>query len=294
LHGESNTLAGMHEIEGKPRYRFGVFEADTETRELRRSGVRVRLHAQPFQILAMLLARPGELLTRDEIVRELWPDGTFVDYDHGLNSAVNRLREALSDTASQPRYVETLSRRGYRFVALVERMDPSPAMGSPAEDEDTEEGFLAREETEAMRILATVDDLPAASPRLVRTLFALLQGMYLGFYVGALANLGEIEELVAVLPKSVPTMTVLIVTAAVLIPIRGLAAANEGSFPAVDQNFGRTETAVVVGALRHAAELGSGVEDGEQIAWLNGRKLAVACEEVTGLADRAYDVDGAP
>src|SRR5580692_10644663 len=74
------------------RYRFGVFEVDSTTGELRRKGVRVKLHSQPFQILLMLLERPGEMLTREEICRELWPDGTFVDYEHGVNSAVNRLR----------------------------------------------------------------------------------------------------------------------------------------------------------------------------------------------------------
>src|SRR5450759_355739 len=119
------------------RYRFGVFEADATAGELRRQGVRTKLNAQPFQVLCMLLERPGELLTREEISRELWPDGTFVDYEHGVNSAVNRIREALGDTASNPRFVETLARRGYRFVAPVERMvaneGASPAVsGLPA------------------------------------------------------------------------------------------------------------------------------------------------------------------
>src|SRR6202042_3338804 len=104
------------------RYRFGIFEADASTGELRRQGVRVRLNAQPFQVLCLLLERPGELLTREEISRVLWPEGTFVDYEHGVNSAVNRIREALRDTASNPRYVETLARRGYRFIAPVERI----------------------------------------------------------------------------------------------------------------------------------------------------------------------------
>src|SRR5450432_3858029 len=107
------------------RYRFGVFEADAATGELRRQGVRIKLKAQPFQVLCMLLERPGELLTREEISRQLWPDGTFVDYEHGVNSAVNRIREALGDSASSPRFVETLARRGYRFVAPVERIGGS-------------------------------------------------------------------------------------------------------------------------------------------------------------------------
>ena len=82
----------------------------------------MKLHAQPLQLLLLLLERPGELLTREEISRELWPDGTFVDYEHGVNSAVNRIREALGDKASSPRFMETLARRGYRFVAPVERI----------------------------------------------------------------------------------------------------------------------------------------------------------------------------
>ncbi len=108
------------------RYRFGVFEVDLATGELRRRGIRVKLHSQPFQLLFLLLERPGEVLTREEICRELWPDDTFVDYEHGVNSAVNRLREALGDTASNPRFVETLARRGYRFLVPVERIPLDP------------------------------------------------------------------------------------------------------------------------------------------------------------------------
>jgi cholera toxin transcriptional activator len=96
------------------RYRFGVFEADAATGELRRQGMRVKLNAQPFQVLLMLLDRyvdrPGQLVTRDEISRVLWPEGTFVDFEHGVNSAVNRIREALGDTAGSSRFVETLAR----------------------------------------------------------------------------------------------------------------------------------------------------------------------------------------
>jgi len=97
--------------------RFGVFEADLRSGELRKSGVKIKLHDQPFQILTMLLERPGELVTRDEIRKSLWPGETFVDFDHSLNNAVNRLREALGDSAESPRFIETLPRRGYRFVA---------------------------------------------------------------------------------------------------------------------------------------------------------------------------------
>lgn len=201
------------------RFRFGVFEADAASGELRRQGLRVKLNAQPFQVLCMLLERPGEVLTREEISRELWPDGTFVDYEHGVNSAVNRIREALGDKASQPRFVETLARRGYRFIAPIERIgltsdQPSTASvipDAPAAEQPPEPSF---------HILASPQELPRASYPVVRTLFVLLQFMYLGFYVGALANLAEIEELIAPLPRAGQVMTLLIVTAAILIPLR--------------------------------------------------------------------------
>jgi Tol biopolymer transport system component/DNA-binding winged helix-turn-helix (wHTH) protein len=97
--------------------RFGIFEVDIRAGELRRKGVKVRLQEQPFQVLAMLLERPGELVTREELRSRLWPADTFVDFDHGLNAAVKRLRDALGDSADSPRFVETLARRGYRFLA---------------------------------------------------------------------------------------------------------------------------------------------------------------------------------
>ena len=212
------------------RYRFGVFEVDSTTGELRRKGVRVKLHSQPFQVLFMLLERPGEMLTREEICRELWPDGTFVDYEHGVNSAVNRLRDALGDKASNPRFIETLARRGYRFLAPVERialeeeekeeeastmaiaaqvLEGSPAL--PAAQAKT--GFLNR-------VLAAPEDLPKSSYSVVQTLFVLLQVMYLGFYVGALANLTEINEIFSPLWFATTAFTIMIVTAVLLIAVR--------------------------------------------------------------------------
>lgn len=98
---------------------FGEFEADLRSRELRKNGARVRLPDQAFMVLAILLERPRELVTREEMQREIWPSDTFVDFDHGLNNAVNRLREALGDSAEKPQFVETLPRRGYRFLATV-------------------------------------------------------------------------------------------------------------------------------------------------------------------------------
>jgi TolB-like protein/DNA-binding winged helix-turn-helix (wHTH) protein/Tfp pilus assembly protein PilF len=113
--------------------RFGVFEADLKACELRKHGFRLKLAEQPFQVLAMLLERPGETVTREEMRDRLWPRDTFVDFDHGLNNAVMRVREVLLDSSDHPRYVETIPRRGYRFVAPVEDV-PGPSV-VPAKDE---------------------------------------------------------------------------------------------------------------------------------------------------------------
>jgi TolB-like protein/DNA-binding winged helix-turn-helix (wHTH) protein len=112
--------------------RFGVFEADLEAGELRKHGLRLKLSEQPFQILAMLLARPGEVVSREQLRELLWPKDTFVDFDHGLNNAVMKLREALGDSSEHPRFIETLPRRGYRFIAPVEsKVMPSTLLGVP-------------------------------------------------------------------------------------------------------------------------------------------------------------------
>jgi DNA-binding winged helix-turn-helix (wHTH) protein len=216
----------MTEPPAARRYRFGAFEADATTGELRRQGIRIKLNAQPFQVLLALLARPGELLTREEIARELWPDGTFVDYEHGVNSAVNRIREALGDTAGSPRFVETLARRGYRFVAPVERIglaeDPAPVLPESPSPASLDQIAAPPEPEPGLfgALLTTPEELPKASHSVVQTLFILLQLMYVAFYVGALANLPEIEELFSPLPRETQIVTVLIATAAVLILVR--------------------------------------------------------------------------
>jgi TolB-like protein/DNA-binding winged helix-turn-helix (wHTH) protein/Tfp pilus assembly protein PilF len=103
--------------------RFGPFEADLRAGELRKHGMKLKLVGQPFEVLAMLLECPGQLVTREELRARLWPTDTFVDFDHGLNAAVNKLRDALSDSAEKPTYVETLPRRGYRFISAVDLPD---------------------------------------------------------------------------------------------------------------------------------------------------------------------------
>ncbi len=110
---------------------FGVYEVDLKAGELRKQGLRIKLQEKPFQVLALLLERPGELVTREELQKKLWPGDTFVDFDHSMNTAVNKLREALGDSAESPRFIETLPKRGYRFIAPVQlggRAQAVPAM----------------------------------------------------------------------------------------------------------------------------------------------------------------------
>jgi DNA-binding winged helix-turn-helix (wHTH) protein len=230
----------MSDSQPARHYRFGAFEADAASGELRRQGLRVKLNAQPFQVLLLLMERPGQLLTREEISRELWPDGRFVDFEHGVNSAVNRIREALGDTAGNPRFIETLARRGYRFIAPVERIASHELQLPSAPAESNEKTAPpGKSETEPRgRILASPQELPKASYPVVRTFFVLLQFMYLGFYVGALANLGEIEELFTPLPKAALALNLLIVTAALLIPVRAFVlCATLFQAPGVSEKF---------------------------------------------------------
>jgi DNA-binding winged helix-turn-helix (wHTH) protein len=115
------------------RCAFGPFEVDIATGDLRKNGVRVRLSGQPFRVLTALLARPGELTTREQLKREVWTDSTFVDFDHGLNAVMNKLRRALGDVADNPRYIETQSGRGYRFIGTIDgREVPSAPLVEPS------------------------------------------------------------------------------------------------------------------------------------------------------------------
>ena len=188
---------------------FGVFEADEAQEELRKRGIRIKLHAQPFQVLVLLLERPAEVVTREEMRQRLWGSDTFVDFDHGLNSAVNKIRDALGDSAAQPRYVETVSGKGYRFIAPVTIRTP-PVEEKPAD------------ETPLRTVLSTPDELPLAQRNLVRILLLLVQTLYLACYLVALGNLQEIDGIfleARLLPPSV-LMAAVVATAAGLIPVR--------------------------------------------------------------------------
>jgi TolB-like protein/DNA-binding winged helix-turn-helix (wHTH) protein/Flp pilus assembly protein TadD len=120
----------MQDHQASARLRFGVFELDLLAGELRKHGLRVRLQEQPFQVLAALLEHQGEVVTREELQKKLWPADTFVDFDHGLNKAISKIREAIGDSAESPRFVETVARRGYRFLAEVKVADAVPVRGS--------------------------------------------------------------------------------------------------------------------------------------------------------------------
>jgi cholera toxin transcriptional activator len=196
--------------------RFGVFELDRDAGELRKSGVKLRLQGQPFHILTLLLDRAGEVVTREELQQQLWPSDTFVDFDHSLNTAINKVREALGDSASSPRYVETLARRGYRFIASVQRETPADEIPQAA--------------PAAARAIPTYaarlhPDLEVPIPRrtLTRGLFALIQVMYLCFYLAALFRLHSVQGVAdSFLPAwgAVTLAATIMVTAGIGIPLR--------------------------------------------------------------------------
>jgi cholera toxin transcriptional activator len=164
-------------------YRFGMYQADSAAGELRKKGSPIKLQEQPFRVLMLLLERPGSVVTRDEIRQALWSGDTFVDFDHSLNTVVNKLRDALGDDAANPRFIETLARRGYRFIAPVEVSgDAQPtATREPGEPAGSYSSLLT-----------SPHELPPTSRNVVRGLFALVQVMYLIFYLVSLAKLGAI------------------------------------------------------------------------------------------------------
>ncbi len=180
---------------GRKLARFGLFEADLQQRMLTKSGLRVRLQGQPFQVLALLLERPGEVVTREEIREKLWSADTYVEFDDGLNTAIKKLRLALGDTADNPRFIETIPRRGYRFVAPVSYPVPTPDDLAKAIVPDEEnEGTVARQSLAAILPDSTqglanqsLGDAPEPTPWPLRNwlvaalLLALLLSSYLAF-----------------------------------------------------------------------------------------------------------------
>jgi DNA-binding winged helix-turn-helix (wHTH) protein len=179
--------------------RFGLFELDLSAGELRKSGVKLRLQGQPFQVLALLLERAGEVVTREELQQKLWPSDTFVDFDHSLNTAINKVREALGDSASSPRYVETLARRGYRFIAPVqaEASEEVPSGDKTLSSSQASAPTPATSSDPYASPAALHPELEVPIPRraITRSLFALIQVMYLSFYLSALFLLRYVQEI---------------------------------------------------------------------------------------------------
>src|SRR5260370_32764451 len=123
--------------------RFGVFEVDLDAGELRKNGARIRLQEQPFQVLATLLQNAGQVVTREHLREKIWPADTFVDFDHSLNTTVNKIRESLGDSASSPRFVETLARRGYRLIAPVDSVATATTVSAAAQNLAQDKGTRA-------------------------------------------------------------------------------------------------------------------------------------------------------
>ncbi|MGA2416790.1 MAG: winged helix-turn-helix domain-containing protein [Candidatus Sulfotelmatobacter sp.] len=211
-------MAAMTGVE-KKIFRFGVYEVDVGSGELRKAGRRLRMQEQPFQALLLLLARPGEVVTREEFRQKLWPADTFVDFDHSLNTAINKIREALDDSAANPRFVETLARRGYRFLAPLEasgdgvaKIERPIAAGAAK---------VSREGESSSFRLTHPEELPKVGSAYVRAWFVLIQIMYLSFYVLALGRMAAVQDQLDRIFGGHPAATVvLIVSAGVGIPVR--------------------------------------------------------------------------
>ncbi len=212
--------------------RFGVFELDLEAGELRRNGIKLHLQEQPFQVLAILLERAGMVVAREELRQKLWKEDTFVDFDHGLNTAVNKLREVLGDSASSPQYVETLARRGYRFIAPIRKAtwggsDSTQAQAAiPNSLKDlraTEERLSVPEVSSDGAALHPELEVPIPPRGLTRGLFAVVQIMYVAFYISALFRLHAVQGIADwFLPgwSATATVAAVMVTAGAGIPLR--------------------------------------------------------------------------
>src|SRR5579862_7821380 len=183
------SVADAKQSTGEPQvFRFGVFELDLHARELRRNGSRVKLQEQPFHVLVLLLEKPGAVVSREELQSRLWPADTFVDFDHSLNAAIRRLRDALGDAAENPRFVETVARRGYRFLA------PVVAPGKNGESHPVDSGVPAPSSPSRRRYAVLLASAIVAAVGLV------LIGVRLGSFVGRrhpAVSLMQISQLTA-------------------------------------------------------------------------------------------------
>jgi cholera toxin transcriptional activator len=171
------------------KYKFDDFEADLRAAELRRGGTRLKLQLQPFQVLVALLERPRDVVTREELRQRLWPQDTFVDFDHGLNTAMVKLRDVLGDSASNPKFIETIAKRGYRFLGSPEVIfaEPAATAAKAAATAEVSQSDAAKPGEQPPYTASESDSgLPRTSRNTARLLFTLTQVMYLIFYLSAL------------------------------------------------------------------------------------------------------------
>jgi cholera toxin transcriptional activator len=222
---------GLSEGNNQPRlFRFGMFELDSATGELRKDGKsRPRIRDQALQILIMLLEKSDDVVGREELRERLWPVDTFVDFDHGLNTAINQVRSALGDSAANPKFIQTLPRRGYRFIAPVQIVNREKVVAAGAEKQEEIIDWRSEQPAEVLTTDATVRssilsdhrDLPVVRKESVRILFSLIQLMYLIFYIIFLVRLSFAEAVLNDWGRYAFTvLMVLVVTAAIGIPVR--------------------------------------------------------------------------
>jgi DNA-binding winged helix-turn-helix (wHTH) protein len=223
----------LSEGKSQPRlFRFGIFELDSLTGDLRKDGKSCpRIRDQALQILIMLLEKSDEVVGRGELRERLWPADTFVDFDHGLNTAINQVRTALGDSAVNPKFIQTLPRRGYRFIGpvqIVNRENAGPGGGEKrdkvldgSERSERREKGLTPDAKLRSSILSDAGDLPVVRKESVRTLFSLIQLMYLIFYIIFLVRLSFAETVLNDWGRyALGVLMVLVVTAAIGIPVR--------------------------------------------------------------------------
>ena len=220
----------MSEGNNQPRlFRFGMFELDSATGELRKDGKsRPRIRDQALQILIMLLEKSDEVVGRDELRERLWPADTFVDFDHGLNTAINQVRSALGDSATNPKFIQTLPRRGYRFIGPVQIVARENAVGGSTRnheeiiDRSEQPGEVLTADVKVRSsILSDQKDLPVVRKESVWVLFSLIQLMYLVFYIIFLVRLSFAEAILNDWGRyGFGILMLLVVTAAIGIPVR--------------------------------------------------------------------------
>ena len=206
-------------------FRFGQFDLDPQTGELRKGPRTSRLQDQPLKILLMLLESPGALVTREEMKQRLWAEDTFVDFEHSLSAAINKLRTALGDSATDSRYIETLPRKGYRFIAPVQLGDGVASVASPKSGVAPNQAMKAEDSDEpesppSSWSLTQPEEVPQTSKPLALGIFAAIQIMYLIFSISALAGLRELQDRLANLGAPGLTWIAVIALAVIGIPVR--------------------------------------------------------------------------